>query len=334
MTLPFGASTMGDPAGIGPELIARCLADPPLYACCRPLVVADPAVMRWAVQVAEVDLTVRPARDVMAADLAAPGVMAVLVPEDLALGEVEVGVMAAEYGEAGACCYRAALKLAMAGQVQGVASAPLNKEALHAAGYGFPDELAYAAHLTGSEDTFILGVARGVWTVSVAEHVRFRAIADLVTKKRVLQRIEQMDHVLRQSGVTQPRIAVAALNVHGGEGGVFGDEEMAEIGPAIQEAQARGIHARGPIPADAVFARAFGGDFDAVVCMYHDQANIARKLQPRSEGATVFWGLPVPAATTAHGTAFDIAGKGLADPGSLTVAIRYAAALALGKGRY
>jgi len=228
---------------------------------------------------------------------------------------------------AGLCLARA-FQLAMDGQAQGVVAAPLHKEAFHLAGYDYPDELAYLADLSGSPDPVIMGVARSVWTVAVAEHVAFRDILALVKTNRILNRTRKMHDTLKQTGLAAPRIAVAALNVHAGEGGLLGREEIEEIGPAIQQAQDAGMDVEGPVPADMVFARAFKGDFDGVVCMHHDQANIARKLQPMNQGATIFVGLPVAYGTTAHGTAFDIAGRGIADPGSLQAALEYVVRLA------
>jgi 4-hydroxythreonine-4-phosphate dehydrogenase len=169
----------------------------------------------------------------------------------------------------------------------------------------------------------MMGVVRSVWTAALAEHVSFREIADLVRRDDIYWHIMAMDRTLRRSGIEAPHLAVAALNVHAGEGGLFGREEIDEIEPAVRAAQEAGVGVEGPVPADMVFVRAFEGDFHGVVCMYHDQANIARKLQPKSEGATLFMGLPVVCGTTAHGTAFDKAGLGIADPGSLAAALEY-----------
>jgi 4-hydroxythreonine-4-phosphate dehydrogenase len=236
-----------------------------------------------------------------------------------------------EMGRIAGVCLAEAFHLAVEGQAQGVVAAPLHKEAFHRAGYDYPDELAFLADLSSSPDPVIMGVAGSVWTVAIAEHVAFRDILALVKKDRILGHIVKMDATLRQAGRTTPRIAVAALNVHAGEGGLLGREEIDEIGPAVQEAQQAGIHVEGPIPADMVFVRAFRGDFDGVVCMHHDQANIARKLQPMNRSATIFAGLPVAYGTTAHGTAFDIAGRGIADPGSLQAALECVVQLSTGQ---
>jgi len=226
-------------------------------------------------------------------------------------------------GDAAGKCLGAAYDLAVEGSVAGVVSAPLNKEAFHLAGYDYADELVYLAERTQSSRCYMMGVVRSVWTMALAEHVSFRAIADMVQRDEIRWRVLAMHRVLEQSGIENPRLAVAALNVHAGEGGLFGREEIDEIEPAIRDARAEGVNVEGPVPADMVFVRAFEGDFNGVVCMYHDQANIARKLQPKSEGATLFMGLPVVCGTTAHGTAFDKAGLGIADPGSLAAALDY-----------
>ncbi|HHX64076.1 MAG TPA: 4-hydroxythreonine-4-phosphate dehydrogenase, partial [Chloroflexi bacterium] len=177
---------------------------------------------------------------------------------------------------------------------------------------------------------FILGIMRGVWVTAVAEHVPFRAIADLITTASVLRYIDGLYDVMRRAGYEAPRIAVAALNAHGGEGGALGMEEITEIGPAVESACAKGIDVTGPVPADTVFGRALGGEFDGVVAMYHDQANIARKLQPMAERVTLFEGLPVPCSTTAHGVAYDIAGQGIADEGGMQAALEHVVQLATG----
>ena len=323
MERPVIAVTMGDPAGIGPELIVKVLAQGGVYQSCRPFVVGDLTAMEQVCGVAGVDLQFRRIDDLSQAGFV-PRVVDVLCPEDLHLGRVVWGQIDPAMGRAAALCLRKAAEMAMAGEVNGVVSAPLNKEAFHLAGYDYPDELAYLADLTGSQNTFIAGVIHDVvWTVALTEHVPFRDIPDAITRERVLWYIAEMDRILCKVGLNAPRIAVAALNVHGGEGGLFGREEIDEIAPAIRDAQVRGIDARGPIPADTVFVRALGGEVDGVVCMYHDQANIARKLQPMHKRVTLFVGLPVVCGTTAHGTAFEIAGQGIADPGGLEAAFKH-----------
>jgi 4-hydroxythreonine-4-phosphate dehydrogenase len=325
MAKPVIAITMGDAAGIGPELVVKVLAERSVWETCSPFIVGDPEAMRGICDIVGVDLRFKPIGRLSEAGFSPPEVD-VLCPKGVRVGEVAWGRVDAGLGRAAALCLKEAFALARDGQVQGVVSAPLNKEAFHLTGYPHTDDLSYLADLTHSQGTFILGVMSGVrgsiWTIAVTEHVPFRDIVDLVKKERILWAIGRMHDVLTKVGIREPRIGVAALNVHAGEGGLFGWEEIDEIGPAVQEARGQGIEAQGPVPADTIFVRALGGDFDGVVCMYHDQATIARKLQPKEQGATLYMGLPVICGTTAHGTAFDIAGKGIADPGSLGAALR------------
>jgi 4-hydroxythreonine-4-phosphate dehydrogenase len=327
MEKPIIAITMGDAAGIGPELIAKVLSQEAAWTICYPFVVGDPNVMTDICGVLGTDLRFRAIRKLSEARFSPPDVD-VLQPEGLCIDHVQRGRLDPAMGKAAASCLQKAFEMAMDNEVQGVVSAPLNKEAFHLAGYEYMDELAYLADLTNSPEPFIAGVMGTIWTVAVTEHVPFRAIADLITKKRVLEYIGKWHHTLKNVGLSNPRIAVAALNVHAGEGGLFGREEIDEIGPAVQQAKEKGINVEGPVPADMVFVRALEGEFDGVVCMFHDQANIARKLQPKGEGATFFMGLPVVCGTTAHGTAFDKAGQGIADPGSLEAALKYTVMLA------
>jgi 4-hydroxythreonine-4-phosphate dehydrogenase len=332
MSLPVIAITMGDAAGIGPELIVKVLSQGALYDSCRPFVVADPVVMNDICRVVGADLHFRAVGELREACFAPPEVD-VLCPEGLAVDRVAWGKLDAALGAAAALCLHRAFEMALTGDVQGVVSAPLNKEAFHLAGYDYLDELAYLADVTGSPGAFIVGVMNDtVWTTSVTEHIPFSEIVDSIVKESVHWRIVQMDRILRRAGYTQPRIGVAALNVHGGEGGLFGREEIDEIDPAIREARREGIDAHGPIPADTIFVRALAGEYDGVVCMYHDQVNIARKLQRMDKRVTLFMGLPVACGTTAHGTAFDKAGQGIADPGGLAAALRYTVMLSLGGG--
>ncbi len=327
MEKPLIAVTMGDAAGVGPELIVKVLSRSDARERCRPIVVGDEGIMKQAIELTGAKLSVAAVRGVEQAGFR-PGCLDVLRPPGMELPEHIWGRLDPGFGKAAALCLGEAYRLARQGVIDGVLSAPLNKEAFHAAGYAFRDELEYLADLTGSSETFILGLMGTVWTITVSEHVSFREIAGLVRRERVLTRIRWLHDALERLGKDRPRIAVAALNVHGGEGGLFGREEIDEIEPAVREARRRAVDVEGPFPADTVFVRATQGEFDGVVCMYHDQANIARKLHARRRGATIFMGLPVPCGTTAHGTAFDIAGQGVADPGSMVDALQATAALA------
>jgi len=205
------------------------------------------------------------------------------------------------------------------------------KQALQEAGSPYPDEHHLFASWTGATEFGEMNVLGELWTARVTSHIALAQVAALLTGERVLKAIRLADRTLHRAGYAAPRIAVAALNPHGGEGGLFGREELDIIGPAVAAAQAEGIGAEGPYPADTIFLRARRGAVDAIVCMYHDQGQIAMKLLGFDRGVTVCAGLPVVLATPAHGTAFDIAGQGVANPGALGEAIRVAARLAAGE---
>jgi 4-hydroxythreonine-4-phosphate dehydrogenase len=328
MDLPVIAITMGDPAGIGPELIVKVLTKNSVHTRCRPIVIGDARVIQDACALLGAGIEVRTVESPSGASFS-PGAVEVVAPEELRVATVVPGNVDEATGKAAAVCLETAYTLGAAGAVHGVVSAPMNKQAFHLAGYGYFDEVDYLAELTNSRDTMLFGViSPSLWTVAVTVHVPFRKIADLITRDRVVRHLRRLHGVLEAIGLAGPRIAVAALNVHGGEGGLFGREEIEEIAPAICETRAQGINATGPHPADTVFVRARAGEFDGVVCMYHDQANIARKLLATWSGATLVVGLPVVWGTTAHGTALDKAGKGMGNPGSLEAAVTYTAMLA------
>lgn len=324
---PVIAIVMGDPAGIGPELIVRVLADGDLYRRCRPFIIGDLAVMRDAAAGLASPLRFRGIEDFAAAGFQ-PIVIDLLQPPGFALGPLPPPAVHPRLGAAAARYLELAYRLAMRGSVDGVVMAPMNKESFRAAGYDYFDELQFLGDITGSAEPFILAAAGSVKAVAVTEHLPFKDIVSHVTRERVRRYVGHLHHVLRQLGHAAPRIACAALNPHAGEGGLLGREEIDVIAPAIADAQAAAIDVSGPVPADVVFKRALDGDFDGVVCMYHDQLNIARKLLPRSDIATLWLGLPVIGATTAHGTAFDIAGQNVADPGSLRAAMDHVIRLA------
>ncbi len=327
MSLPLIAITMGDAAGVGPEIIIKLLSEIATWRLCRPVVIGDAATLRQAASALDAQVAVCEIGDPTQAGCD-PQQIDVWRPAELRMAPARPGRLDPAHSEAVAACLREVARLAQAGRIQGALTAPMNKEGFHLAGYGYADELVYLSALTGAHETTIMGVMCGLWVDTVAEHIPFREIADLVTRPRVLWHIRQLDEALRRAHGAPQRLAVAALNVHGGEGGTIGREEVDEIAPAIADARAQGLRVEGPIPGDSVFPRALSGEFAGVLAMYHDQANIARKLQPMDQRATLFWGLPIPVGTTAHGTGYDIAGRGLADAGSLRCALQQVCALA------
>ena len=324
---PVIAIVMGDPVGIGPELIVKVLADESLHDRCRPFIIGAIAVMRGIAATLASPLRFRPIASLDAATFS-PDLIDVLNPPGFRLGPLPSPAVHPKLGEAAGRYLALAFELALQGRVQGVVMAPMNKESFRAAGYDYYDELQFLGEITNSAEPFILGAAGPIWAVAVTEHIPFKDIAPLITRARVRRYITQLQDALVKLGYVEPRIAAAALNPHAGEGGLFGSEEIDQITPAVRDAVRDDIRAEGPVPADIVFKRALEGDFDGVVFMYHDQMNIARKLQPRGDIATLWMGLPVIGATTAHGTGFDIAGQGIADSGSLRAALDYAIKLA------
>ena len=331
MTRPTVAVTMGDPAGIGPEITARALAQREVREACNPVVLGDPRLMFRAMELVGAGLTIRTVQSARGAG-GDPETLDVLPGGELPPGTLKPGTLDARWGEAAADCCRKAVDLARAGEIAGITSAPFNKEAFHMAGYKAMDDMTYFEECFAKGQAYQVGEVAGIWTTPVTFHVAFRAIPDLITKESVLAKIRSLDKVLKAAKVDPAKIGVVALNVHGGEGGMFGREEIDVIGPAIQQAKAEGFNVAGPLPPDSAFPLALRGDYQGLVLMYHDQANIGRKIIGRDQpGVSLFLGMPVPVVTVPHGTAYDIAWKGIAKHNMLARAITTAAALA-GKG--
>jgi 4-hydroxythreonine-4-phosphate dehydrogenase len=243
-------------------------------------------------------------------------------------GPFALGVAAKENGAAAVAYVEKAIALALAGEVEAIATAPLNKEAMRAAGFPYDGHTELLAVKTGTK-VYTMMLASGTFRVfHVSTHVSLRGAIERAKKARVFQVIELAYHEIERLGVATPHLAVAGLNPHAGEHGLFGDEEMQEIEPAVEEARARGWNVSGPISPDTVFARAKRGDFDGVVAMYHDQGHIPFKMTEFDLGVNVTVGLPIIRTSVDHGTAYDIAGKGVADPKNMLQAIALAADMA------
>ncbi len=320
------AVTMGDPTGVGPEIIALALEDRELARIS--LVVGDLARLTEGARVARSLVRFRAVSSSDRAFALADGEAAVLDLESVP-PRLPFGRPCAEGGEAAFRCLVRALDLTLAGETAAVVTAPLSKEALHLAGRRYPGHTEILAERTGVSD-WVMTLATGERLVLHATaHVPFAEVPRLLTGARILRAVELGHQALRRLGVERPRIAVAGLNPHAGEGGIFGDEEARVIAPAVREAAARWGPVAGPLPPDTVFLRWNRGEFDAVVAMYHDQGHIPVKLLAFATGVQLTLGLPIVRTSVDHGTAFDIAGKGVADPGSLIAAIRLARSLAL-----
>lgn len=342
MERPIIAITMGDPASIGPELCVRALSQSELYDACRPLIVGDMAILEWAMQLpAMPKLALHAVKNVQEA-LFMPGTIDVLDMELCTPQEIPVGQVSAKAGDCAFRYVRKVIELAMNGEVDATVTNALNKEAINLAGHHFCGHTEIYAHYTDTTRYTMMLAHDKMRIVHVSTHVSLREACDRVKKERVLEVIRIADQACREMGIEKPRVGVAGLNPHNGEGGLFGREEIDEIIPAIEEACKLGIDAVGPVPPDTIYSKARGGWYDVVVAMYHDQGHIPLKLlgfvyDPDKgawqavSGVNITLGLPIIRVSVDHGTAFDQAGKGTASALSLTNSILYAISFAQNK---
>ncbi len=326
MTPPLVAVTMGDPAGIGPEIIAKTFADPDFHARNRALIVGDAGMLERAAQLVGLPLEINEIPEPEDATFE-PGTADVLqvggLPLDIPFGELD-----ARAGDAAFRYIERATRLASAGRVVAIATAPLNKEAMHLAGHGYPGHTEILADLTGTEDYAMMLVTDELKVIHVSTHVSLREAIDRAQPERELAVIRLAHESLKKLGVRSPRVAVAGLNPHAGENGLFGKEDLEKIRPAVKAALEEGMDASGPWAPDTVMMRARQGYFDVVVVQYHDQGHIPIKLMGFDTGVNVTVGLPFFRTSVDHGTAFDIAGTGKADHASLEAALDLARTLA------
>jgi 4-hydroxythreonine-4-phosphate dehydrogenase len=309
---PRLAVLLGDPAGVGPEMGVRLLARQANVEACELLLIAAPSVLASGERIAGTRLPV----DTVASRDAlrfAPGRIALLAQREPEGGLPPLGQCSEAAGDSALEALATATALARDGLVDGIVFAPLNKHSLRLAGMQEEDELRFMQGLFGVRDfTCEFNITDGLWTSRVTSHVPLREVADLITPEAVADAVHILDATLRRAGIARPRIAVSGLNPHAGDGGSIGREELEVIGPAVERLRRDGLEASGPWSPDTVFIAARRGDFDAVVSMYHDQGQIAMKLMGFERGVTLHGGLPVPVATSASGSAFDIAGQGIA----------------------
>jgi 4-hydroxythreonine-4-phosphate dehydrogenase len=336
--VPIIGISMGDPAGIGPEIAAKALSSPQVYDLCRPLIVGDAQVMEQAVGIVGTGLKVNPIQSIAEARFS-PGTADVWDLGNVDVHSLQLGQVSAHAGKAAFEAVKKVIELALTGEVHATVTGPINKEAINLAGFNYAGHTEIFAEFTHTKDYTMMLVHEHLRVVHVSTHVALRQACDLVTKERVLKTIRLADQALKDMGLHNARIGVAGLNPHASDGGLFGREETEEIQPAVAAAQALGINAEGPIPPDTLFSKAWGGQYDAVVAMYHDQGHIPIKVlgfryseQERKwmsvQGVNITLGLPIIRVSVDHGTAYDQAGRGTASAESLLAAIEYASQLA------
>lgn len=332
MARPIVAITMGDPAGVGPEVVLKALAHSSVREACRPLVLGDINVLRRTRKGGRRFpklISWQAGEPISSAD----GFVAVYSLSQLTPAEARPGRPSAACGEAAYHYIKRGAELALSGVADAIATAPINKSVLQLAGYSYPGHTELLAELTRTREVRMMLLGKRLKVILVTVHLPLMRVARELTRRRIRVTLELGHRALRKHfGIRRPRLAVAALNPHGGEEGIFGAEERDVILPAVMEATREGVCAMGPFPADSLFHRAVRGEFDAVVCMYHDQGLIPLKLLHFFDGAALTLGLPIIRTSVDHGTAYDIAGKDRADPSSMREAILLAARLAARQG--
>jgi len=323
MNKPILAITMGDPAGIGPEIIVKALQKPEVVDSATLLVVANESVIRQEVQRPAFSYPIRRVTDIDPDNLEEKTIY-LIDPTDCDLSSPIQGTPTAIGGKAAASCIIRAVELAAAKKIDGIITAPISKEALHMAGFLYPGHTEFLAELTQTKHFAMVLAAQSLRVVPVTTHMALSAVAEALSTEKILSKIQVLHAWLTRFVKVNPRIAICALNPHAGDGGIFGNEEAEKIEPAISAANEEGIKAEGPYPADALFARIKKESYDAIVTMYHDQALIPLKMTAWGEAVNITIGLPIIRTSVDHGTAYNIAGRNQADPSSLIKAIELA----------
>ncbi|MDR3588169.1 MAG: 4-hydroxythreonine-4-phosphate dehydrogenase PdxA [Negativicutes bacterium] len=327
---------LGEAAGIGPEIVAKLCAGRQLEAHCRPVLIGDARVLAAGMRTAGVSFPWVAVRDVSQIDWEGP--VAILDQGNLDPATVKPGEVNIHSGKVTGDTLIGVTGLLKQGKLDGLTYAPLNKQAMQRGGHAFAGDFQFFSHYLGrSELAGELNFLDNLWVSRVTSHIPLAQVAASLSKDKILGAVMLAHETISRTGRARPRIALAALNPHGGEGGLCGREELDLILPAVKTAREAGVEVLGPFSADTVFINAFRGDYDAVITMYHDQGHIAMKLMGFQYGVTIFGGLPVPLTTPAHGTAFDIAGKGVAKTDAteqaVAIAAKMAAARALQPGK-
>lgn len=324
--MPLIGITMGDPAGIGPEIICKAFYLSEITEDLRPFVIGDIKVIEMTLMSLNLPLKIRGLKSVEDSRPSS-GLIEIVDLRNIDISLLEIGRPSAMAGRAVVEYIKKAVSLAMERRIHAIVTAPINKETLNMAGFSYPGHTELLAELTGAKDFRMMLIGGPLKVILVTTHVGVKDIAPLIKRDRVLNTIRLAHKTMLDLGIKAPRIAIAGLNPHAGEGGIFGREEIEEIMPTIEEAKNLGIDARGPIPPDTLFHKAYIGEYDIVVAMYHDQGLIPLKMISFGKAVNVTVGLPIIRTSVDHGTAYDIAGKGKADPSSLIEAIKLAARL-------
>ena len=338
---PIIAITMGDPAGIGPEIIIKALSLKETYEKCRPLVTGDANIMQWAVDNMQSELKIHRISSVKEARFEL-GTIDVYDLACIDMSTFQPGVLQNQCGHAAFISVTTAIQLAMDNEVDATVTAPLNKEALHNAGHNFDGHTEIYAHYTNTRKYAMLLADEHLRVIHVSTHVPLRVACDRVKKDRIIEVTELITDACKQFGIEDPRIGIAGLNPHASDGGLFGWEEEKEITPAVKELQERGFNVDGPVPPDSLFAKARCGKYDGCVAMYHDQGHIPFKVvgfqwdketgkMEAAKGVNITLGLPIIRVSVDHGTAFDVAGKGIASPDAMLLSIDYATKMAINR---
>ena len=324
MKKPLIAVTLGDPAGIGPEIVVKTIADKDLFAEANCIVLGDAKIVKQAIGVTGVDLKVNCVEEPADGDYS-EGVLNMIDLDNIDMDKFEYGKVSAMCGKAAFEYIEKSIQITMDGKADAVATAPINKEALRAAEINFIGHTEIFAELTGTNDPLTMFETNGMRVFFLTRHVSLRDMLDMITKDRVIDYVERCTKALRRLGVTEGTMAVAGLNPHSGEHGLFGWEEVNEIAPAVEELQARGFDVKGPVPADSVFHQAALGRYNSVLSLYHDQGHIATKTLDFDRTIAITNSMPILRTSVDHGTAFDIAGTGAASAVSMIESVRLAA---------
>jgi len=340
MAKPLCALTMGDPAGIGPEVVLKTIFSERARDAADMVVIGFPGPFRRDAAMLGIDVEIQ-VLDSPEKAVSEEGVLPLVVPGGSTGWVPEYGSEDGWCGKTAGTCIEKSAELALSGAVDAVVTAPINKKSLSLAGYDYPGHTEFYRDLTGAREIAMMLTLGTLRVVHTTTHVAIKDVPALIKRGRIVRVASLMHEALLLLGIESPRIAVAGLNPHAGEGGLFGREELEEIIPAVEELRAGGMDVEGPLPPDTVFSRAYGGEFDGVAAMYHDQGHIALKLagfrfggdRRDVAGVNVTLGLPIIRTSADHGTAFDIAGKGVASPSSMVEAVEMAAALVKGKRR-